>query len=167
MSCFNVESRKSRIGWSVAQRVTRVVCGGILLLAAVLFVACGDGDDENKPPANTAASPQATAAGNQGGATSTGPKSDEGSIKADPNPVPAGPGAGKSKITWTTKGNLGVVKVYVSENGQPETVFAQGSEGSVDAPWIGAGTTYEFRLYGEQGSNRKLIDKIQVTRNKP
>ncbi|MET0624208.1 MAG: hypothetical protein ABW250_14590 [Pyrinomonadaceae bacterium] len=157
---------KSRSGWSGAWRVTKVMCGGVLLLAAVLSAACGEGDDDNKPPANTAASPQATAAGGQGASTGNAPKSAEGSIKADPNPVLAGAGAGKTKITWTTKGDLGVVKVYVSENGQPENVFAQGSEGSVEAPWIGTGSTYEFRLYGEQGSNRRLIDKIQVTRNK-
>lgn len=165
MSCLNVEGMESRAGRSVA-RHARVARCGILLLAAVLFVACSDAEDDDTPPANTAASPQATAAGSQGAATNSAPKSDAGSLKADPNPVPAGAGAGKTRISWTTKGNLGVVKVYVSENGQPETVFAQGSEGSVEAPWIGAGSNYEFRLYDEQGSNRKLIDKIQVTRDK-
>jgi hypothetical protein len=160
MSPFNVE--RIRLGRfivaSAPYRVNRVVGGGILLLVVALFVACGN-DNENSTAANSSAPSNQT--------TSNAPKSSEGSIQATPNPVPAGPGNGKTKITWTTKGNLGVVKVYVSENGQPETVFAQGSEGSVDAPWIGAGTVYEFRLYGEQGSNRKLIDKIQVTRNKP
>ncbi|HEX8501933.1 MAG TPA: hypothetical protein VF659_15225 [Pyrinomonadaceae bacterium] len=158
MPRFNFESIWSLTGRSCAalerRRVARVACGVLLLLSAVSFVACGDGEDSDDAPAANATT------------TTSAPKSDEGSLKADPNPVPAGPDNGKTKITWTTKGNKGVVKVYVSENGQPETLFAQGSEGSVDVPWIGAGAVYEFRLYDEQGSSRKLIDKIQVTRNR-
>jgi hypothetical protein len=141
-------------------RRARVAAGGsLLLLIALLCVGCGS-ENENSVSENGSASPQTSSANNNAA------KSDEGSIQATPNPVPAGPGSGKTKITWSTKGSLPMVKVYVSENGQPETVFAQGAEGSVEAPWIGAGTTYEFRLYAEEGSKKRLINKVQVTRNK-
>lgn len=142
-----------------AHRASQLFSYSLLLLVALLFIGCAS-DDQDAAPDNNQATSQATT--NNNGA----PKSTEGSIQATPNPVPAGPGNGKTKITWSTKGDLGTVKVYVSENGQPETVFAQGSEGAVEAPWVGAGSTYEFRLYSEQGTNKRLIDKIQVTRNK-
>jgi hypothetical protein len=88
-----------------------------------------------------------------------------GSIKATPNLVPTGQGGGMTKISWNTKGDLSPIEVYVSQDSQPETKFAQGTEGSSDAPWIMAGSKYEFRLYAGTGTNRKLIDKIEVTRN--
>jgi hypothetical protein len=172
MSLFNLEKVEDRLGRHTHASTPRqltiaFICG---ILAVVSLVSCG-GENENQFAANTAASPQATGVGNSASANqapaSSGPKSEEGSIKADPNPVAAGPGNGKTKITWKTNGKFGVVKVYVSENGQPESMFAQSAEGSVEAPWIGAGSTYEFRLYGELGGQRKLIDKVQVTRNKP
>ncbi len=153
MSRFNVESMGNEAAGPGAAWAARVACVCVLLLVGALFAACGDGEDQDDapPPAQT---------------TTSAPKSDEGSIKADPNPVPAGAGNGKTTISWTTKGNLGVVKVYVSENGQPETEFSQKTEGSAEAPWIGAGSTYEFRLYAEQGPARRLIDKVVVTRNR-
>lgn len=70
---------------------------------------------------------------------------------------------GKSNISWSTNGNLGEVKVFVSQDGSPETLFASGPEGTQEAPWIVTGSTYEFRLYAGTGSNRKLIDKVLVT----
>src|ERR1700750_2667941 len=116
MSPFNIERNwlGRHIAAAAPYRVTRVVGGGILLLVLLLFVACGD-DNDNSNAANNAPNPQATATNSSAPvnqAASNGPKSEEGSIEATPNPVPAGPGSGKTKITWKTKGNLGVVKVY-------------------------------------------------------
>jgi hypothetical protein len=139
--------------------LTKVLSCGITLLFIVSLAACGH-DNDNRLASNNAP------AGNQVAAQSTGPTADEGSLQADPNPVPAGEGTGITRIIWKTNGKFEVVKVYVSENGRPETLFAQSPDGSVEAPWIVAGSTYEFRLYGEQGGDRKLINKVQVTRNK-
>ena len=163
MSRFNVERLENRpsrsTGVSNPRLLTKVLSCGITLLVVIFFAACG-ADDDNQLASNKAP------AGSQGASQSTGPNSDEGSIQANPNPVPAGAGTGRTRIIWKTNGRFGVVRVYVSENGQPETLFAQSAEGSVEAPWIGAGSTYEFRLYGQQGDDRKLIDKVMVTRNK-
>jgi hypothetical protein len=49
--------------------------------------------------------------------------------------------------------------VYVSENGQAEKLFASGSEGSQDAPWIRPGGTYEFRLYAGTGHSQRLASR--------
>jgi hypothetical protein len=85
-------------------------------------------------------------------------------IRAEPNPVPAGEGAGKTMINWqTTDGTVG--EVYLVTDGVPETLFARGTNGPAEAPWIVTGSTYEFRLYG--GTDHKtLLGKVIVTRAK-
>jgi hypothetical protein len=51
--------------------------------------------------------------------------------------------------------------VYVSHNGKAEKLFGQGGRGSKEAPWILAGSTYEFRLYA--GKERaKLLASVKV-----
>ena len=84
-------------------------------------------------------------------------------IKADPNPVPAGPDKfGKTKVTWDT-GDGSIGEVYVSVNGQPEKLFAGNRpKGSLEAPWIGKGE-HEFRLYAGKEHNTVLA-KVEVTR---
>jgi peptidoglycan/xylan/chitin deacetylase (PgdA/CDA1 family)/SAM-dependent methyltransferase len=48
--------------------------------------------------------------------------------------------------------------------GGPEKLFAEGNEGSQEAPWIAEGKEYEFRLYA--GTERKkLLDSVEVTRS--
>jgi len=87
------------------------------------------------------------------------------SISADPNPVPAGQGRrGRTTINWqTSDGTIG--EVYVVTNGGAETLFASGSNGPAEAPWIVADSTYEFRLYS--GTDHKtLLGRVTVTRAK-
>lgn len=83
-------------------------------------------------------------------------------LAADPNPVPLGEDAGKTTISWqTADGTTG--EVYVVTNSNPETLFAKGSKGRAEAPWIVADSTYEFRLYS--GTDHKtILRRVIVTR---
>jgi hypothetical protein len=83
-------------------------------------------------------------------------------IAADPNPVPAGSGLGRTKIYWAMlNGEDG--NVYVSQDAGPEHLFASGPTGYAEANWIIAGSHYEFRLYTADAS-RRLLAKVVVTR---
>lgn len=82
------------------------------------------------------------------------------SISATPNPVPAGVGAGTTKITWRT-GDGADGQVFVSEDNAAEKIFASGPDGSSDAPWIGNGSTYVFRLYST-GEKQVLLASVEV-----
>jgi hypothetical protein len=117
-----------------------------ILLPLFFFAACGP---SKNPEANaSAASPAAPAA----------------TITASPNPVTTGEGPGTTTITWNT-GDGTAGQVYVSEDGGPERIFAEGSPGSIPAPWIQAGKTFEFRLYaGTEHAN--VLAKTQVTGRK-
>jgi hypothetical protein len=82
-------------------------------------------------------------------------------ISAAPNPVPAANETGITTIRWDT-GNGSEGQVYVSDNGAAERLFAQAASGSQDAPWIGYGHTYEFRVYA--GTARStLLGSVSVT----
>ena len=86
-------------------------------------------------------------------------------ITASPNPIPASGGlTGKTTITWGTKGIPGLdVHVFVYDSsGKEAGMFATGSVGSQEAPWISQPT--EFRLYQGKGPDRKLLDSVTVTR---
>jgi len=106
--------------------------------------------------------------------SSTGPEAEEApptspgasaaTITASPNPVSVGEGTGTTTITWNT-GDGSAGQVFVSENGAPDRIFASGPSGSVAAPWIQAGKTFEFRLYvGTE--HAKVLAKTQVTAHK-
>ena len=84
-------------------------------------------------------------------------------ISAEPNPVPAGPGLGRTKISWATLTGA-EAEVYVSQDGGPERLFATGGSGSREAGWITTGSSYEFRLYSRDGAERRLLAKTVVTR---
>ncbi len=87
-----------------------------------------------------------------------------GELTATPNPVPAGPGTGTTTIEWST-GDDAEGQVYLRVGDEPETLFAQFPRGSQEAPFIGAGPTYEFRLYS--GTQRaRLLASVEVTRNR-
>jgi hypothetical protein len=59
---------------------------------------------------------------------------------------PANSRKGSAMVTWhTTDGSPG--RIYVSHDGGAEVLFAQGSDGAKNAPWIAAGSRYQFRLY--------------------
>lgn len=85
-------------------------------------------------------------------------------INAFPNPVPACEKMGTTTIGWNTA-DAGDAKVYVSTNGQEESLFASGRQGVATADWIQAGSTYEFRLY--DSSHARLLDKVSVTQARP
>jgi hypothetical protein len=83
-------------------------------------------------------------------------------IAAEPNPIPSGPGLGRTKIYWATlAGENG--EVYVSQDAGPEHLFARAPAGSAEVKWIAAGSRYEFRLYTANGA-RRLVAKVIVTR---
>jgi len=79
-------------------------------------------------------------------------------LSASPNPVPAGEGPGKTTIFWNSVDG----KIYVSENGRDEVLFAGSPRGSQDADWIDAGCSYEFRLYNSD--HTELLEKTVVTK---
>lgn len=80
-------------------------------------------------------------------------------IAADPNPVPAGPDLGRTRISWTTL-DKDDAEVFVSKDGGPELLFAHGPTGSIEARWIATGSSYEFRLYSRDASRRLLAKTI-------
>jgi hypothetical protein len=68
-------------------------------------------------------------------------------LNASPNPPQFGAGGlGTTTISWST-GSPDSGDVYVSEDGRPERLFASGSSGSQEAPWIRPVGRYEFKLY--------------------
>ncbi len=93
--------------------------------------------------------------------TVTVTRSEDASLTATPNPVPAG--IDKTTIIWST-GSGSEGQVYVSVDGGQEQFVAQGAEGYVDTPEIQPNATYEFRLYS--GADRtRLLDTVTVTRS--
>jgi hypothetical protein len=128
----------------------------LILVIGLMLVGCSSPDINED--VSTSSSPQ----------SSNSPvKKDGNYITASPNPVPPGPEPqGKTTIAWSTKGlPAQEVHVYVVEGDGPESLFATAPEGSQEAPWIPAGRPIEFRLYSGSGSQRKLLDKVVVTRN--
>jgi hypothetical protein len=84
-------------------------------------------------------------------------------ITATPNPIPPGKGFGTTKIAWNT-GDNSWGEVYVAVDHGSEQLFTQGPSGSSDASWIGAGATYEFRLYKKMDHRRPLAT-VKVVRS--
>ena len=97
-------------------------------------------------------------------APTSSPGASTATITASPNPVPVGQGTGNTTITWNT-GDGSAGQVYLAKDGEPEAIFASGTPGSAAAPWIEAGTTYEFRLYAGT-EHTKMLAKTQVTGQK-
>ena len=81
-----------------------------ILLPLFFFAACGP---SKSPEANASAATPAEPAA---------------TITASPNPVTTGEGPGTTTITWNT-GDGTTGQVYVSEDGAPERLFADGSNG--------------------------------------
>jgi hypothetical protein len=82
-------------------------------------------------------------------------------LNASPNPVPSSEGIGRTTISWNSVNG----KVYVSQNGRDEVLFADSPAGSQEANWIEAGSVYEFRLYNVDHS--ELLEKVVVTKPRP
>ena len=88
-------------------------------------------------------------------------------VKANPNPVDLGTtgGPGKTTIEWST-GDGSPGQLYISFSGAPEVPFSGvAAEGSGDAPWIGAGGSYEFILFDVPHQSR--LASIEVTTKIP
>ena len=81
-------------------------------------------------------------------------------LSASPNPVPASDGLGRTTISWNSVDG----KIYFSESGRDEVLFADSHRGSQDADWIAEGSSYEFRLYNS--GHTELLAKVVVTRSK-
>jgi hypothetical protein len=95
-------------------------------------------------------------------APADGAASDKAWIKAEPNPVPAGTGPGKTTVKWNT-GDGSNSQVYLEVAGQPDTLFSTGPRGEAEAPWISKGSAYHFVLYAGTSKQRALA-KVTVTR---
>jgi hypothetical protein len=84
-------------------------------------------------------------------------------IMASPNPVTGrSSAAGTTVVAWNSGESEGEVRL--TTNGTDERLFAQGQMGSQEAAWIAAGTTYEFRLYGDDKT--KMLASVKVTRGR-
>lgn len=83
------------------------------------------------------------------------------SIAAEPNPVVVETGLGTTKLTWCVEGTADA-EVYVSGDSGPEKLFARGTRGSGEAPWIRSGARYEFRLYADR-AHQILLASTLVT----
>jgi hypothetical protein len=82
-------------------------------------------------------------------------------IRADPNPIPVGPGLGSTTISWSTgNGKVGVIYLVVA--GEEEIPFQQGAAGSHHVGWIKRDVVYHFRLY-ELGEGRVRLAATTVT----
>jgi hypothetical protein len=124
----------------------RFILNIAILLPLFFFAACNRSEN---PGANVA---------------SASPGSSAATITASPNPVPAGEGVGTTTITWST-GDGTAGQVYISVDGEPETLFGSDASGSAPAPWIQPGKMYEFRLYaGTQHAT--VLAKTRVTGQK-
>jgi hypothetical protein len=119
-----------------------------ILLPLFFFPACGRSKHPEAEANTSVASPAASAA----------------TIAASPNPVITREGTGTTTITWNT-GDGTAGQVYVSADSAPEAIFAAGSTGSVVAPWVQEGKTFEFRLYAGT-EHAKVLAKTRVTGRK-
>lgn len=82
-------------------------------------------------------------------------------ISADPNPVPGGPGRGRTTVSWDTgNGQPGIITV-VQDSG-PATLFATGARGQGEADWIQDGSRYRFLLHS--GVDGQLLAEVTVER---
>jgi hypothetical protein len=118
--------------------------------ACLAPAGCGRSNSENVE--NTSASQAAAAA-----ATAW--------IKAEPNPVPVpGPTPGSTTITWDTV-NGSDAQVYLLDWYKKETLFAGGSKGTQQAPWIVKDGQYVFILYAGT-EHQKELARVTVTTTK-
>jgi hypothetical protein len=169
-----------------------MVPGGVVLVCVLLLASCNNTDQSPAGAARTAAVARATtptatrptAAGipptlavtsNSAASSSATPELARTSgnteplpegvpgLTASPNPVPAdGQMHGTTTVAWTL-GQSEFGEVYVSTDGGPERLFASGSNGAQDAPWITSGSSYDFRLYRGTAHQERLAT-LAVTR---
>lgn len=132
----------------------------LMLLTTLLMFGCGSDQDTN-----TAATPGTTPINTAQSSPSAPPKvvNKEGNyITANPNPAQFTGKTGKTTITWGTQGLPGMdVHIFVYDgSGKEVGMFATGSVGSQEAPWISMPT--EFRLTLGNGPDKKTLDSVVV-----
>jgi hypothetical protein len=85
-----------------------------------------------------------------------------GTISVNPICVPVPEGElGTTTITWSTSG-CSDAEVYVSVDGGAEVLFARSTADTATAPWIQAGSAYEFRLYAETTHTTLLASSTAI-----
>lgn len=126
----------------------------LVLLTVPLMTGCGSQQEDVGPSNSPASSPSAQ---------SKVVNKEGNYITATPNPVKLGGLTGKTTVSWDTKGIPGMeVHVWVCDStGKEVGMFATGSVGSQEAPWISAPT--EFRLVSGSGPDKKKLDSVVVT----
>lgn len=118
-----------------------------VVLSLLNIVGCG----KSEPPPAVQTTPPAVSSDPQ--------------ISANPNPVPAGPDNGSTTITWNA-GPSNTGEVYLVTRDGTEKLFAGASpRGSQEAPFIGTGWDFEFRLY-EGNEHKKILASVKVSREK-
>ena len=131
------------------------LCLTLILITTLLTIGCISDRDDIAPSNAPKSSPS----------VQTKVVNKEGNyITASPNPVPASGLTGKTTISWSTKGIPGLdVHVFVYDSSGKEVgMFATGSVGTQDAPWISQPT--EFKLCQGDGPDKKVLDSVLVTR---
>lgn len=147
------------VNFSIYQKVL-----GLCLFAVTLSLAGCSTDQVPAADSSGSSLPATTnASANPGASPANTPAKSAATITAQPNPVPPGEGFGTSTITWNT-GDGTPGEIYVALDGQPEKrVAGERTQGSLEAPWIGVGSTYEFRLYAGK-EQKKLLASVKVVR---
>ncbi|RKG93079.1 hypothetical protein [Corallococcus terminator] len=67
---------------------------------------------------------------------------------------------GTTNVCWSVT-NATTGEVWVSMNGQPESLMSRGPSGCVSVPWIYVGSSYDFRLYAET-AHATLLNTVTV-----
>jgi hypothetical protein len=128
------------------------------------IIVCGVLCPPNQIPISFACSTGCT--GTCPNAVSCAPVPVYASISADPATVsvPVGSTA-TSEICWNTSGQNYPVWIKVSANGAPEQLFTKESDPGLaceDAPWIQAGSTYQFHIRSQQTGGIMLASTTVV-----
>ena len=87
--------------------------------------------------------------------TRPAPRKTKAFIRAEPNPIPVGPGLGSTTIRWST-GNGKVGTIFLVASGGEEIPFQQGAEGSHLVNWIQRDVVYRFQLYEDRDQRVRL-----------
>ena len=79
-------------------------------------------------------------------------------ITATPNPIPGATGQGKTTVKWHSGTSTGAV--YVGDS-----MFAEGPDGSQDAPWIDLSSKSEFVLFSDP-DRKTVLARVTVAGSK-
>lgn len=129
----------------------------LVLLCLLLMTGCGSNQNDIGPSSSPQSSPPAQ---------SKVVNKEGNYITASPNPVKLGGLTGKTMVSWGSQGIPPMdVHIWVHDpTGKELGMFATGSVGSQEAPWISAPT--EFRLVSGSGPDKKTLASVVVTVSK-